>query len=316
MPAALSVFEKMLDGAMADDEIAATLTQLNTRGFGEEEILAAAQALRARMTVFEGAEDAIDVCGTGGDMHGTLNISTAAAFVLAGGGVRVAKHGNRAVSSKSGSSDVLSALGVSTDVPPAVMQKALKETNLCYLAAPLYHPAMKYVAAARKEVGRSIFNLLGPLCNPAKVKRQVVGVYDKKYLKIFPNILAALGSTRAWAVRGEDGLDEISTTAPTQICTLQVKDFVITPQELGLAPASLNDLKGGDAANNAAKLKGFLFGERTPYRDIVLLNAAAGFVITDKAEDLREGLALAATSVDQGHAKAVLEKLVAITSTA
>ncbi|MBI3418777.1 MAG: anthranilate phosphoribosyltransferase [Proteobacteria bacterium] len=315
-----SVFKRMLDGKMEDEEVKSSLLQLNTRGFGKEEILAAANALRERMTAFKGAEDAIDVCGTGGDQRGTLNVSTAVAFVLAGGGVRVAKHGNRAVSSHSGSTDVLVALGINTDVPAAVMQKALRETHFCYLAAPLYHPAMKYVAKARQELGvRTIFNLLGPLVNPARVKCQVIGVYDEAYLKIFPDILKELGSTHVYVVHGDDGLDEITTTAKTHIAELnegQVSQRVFDATSMGIARTTLDALRGRDALYNAAQLKGLLQGEKGPYRDMVLVNAGAGFVVAGKAEYLLEGMKLAAQSIDSGQALKVLEKFVAITKEA
>jgi anthranilate phosphoribosyltransferase len=314
------VFDAMFDGKMNDGEIADYLTDLNKRGFGEEEIYAAASSLRKRMTVFKGAEDAVDVCGTGGDRHGTLNVSTAAAFVLAGGGVKVAKHGNRAVSSLSGSSDVLGALGANIDVSPSVMQESFQETNLCYLAAPLYHPAMKHVAMARKQLGtRTIFNVLGPLVNPAKVKRQVIGVYDESYLKIFARILKKLGSTHVWVVHGKDGLDEITTTCATSVAMCDFegdKDFsvqTLTPAPLGLPQVSLDDLKGGDATHNAKKLKGVLDGEKGPYRDIVLLNTAAGFVVAGKAKDIQSGMTLAAEAIDSGRAAQVLDKFAAIT---
>jgi anthranilate phosphoribosyltransferase len=321
--ASSAIFEAMLDGRMNDGEIAAYLSELNKRGFGEDEIYAAALAMRKRMTVFKGAEDAVDVCGTGGDRHGTLNVSTAAAFVLAGGGVKVAKHGNRAVSSLSGSSDVLGALGANIEVSASVMQESFQETNLCYLAAPLYHPAMKHVAMARKQLGtRTIFNVLGPLVNPAKVKRQVIGVYDESYLNIFAHILKKLGSTHVWIVHGKDGLDEITTTSATSVamCNFEGnKDFnmqTLTPAPLGLPQVTLNDLKGGDATYNAKKLKGLLQGEKGPYRDIVLLNTAAGFVVAGKTSDIRGGMKLAAESIDSGNAARVLDKFAAITGNA
>jgi anthranilate phosphoribosyltransferase len=321
--ASSAVFDAMLDGKMDDGEIADYLTGLNKRGFGEDEIYAAATALRKRMTVFKGAEDAVDVCGTGGDRHGTLNVSTAAAFVLAGGGVKVAKHGNRAVSSLSGSSDVLGALGANIDVSPSVMQESFQETNLCYLAAPLYHPAMKHVANARKQLGtRTIFNLLGPLLNPAKVKRQVIGVYDESYLNIFAHILKKLGSTHVWIVHGKDGLDEITTTCATSVAMCDFegnKEFnvqTLTPTPLGLPQVTLNDLKGGDATHNAKKLKAVLEGEKGPYRDIVLLNTAAGFVVAGKAQDIQAGMKLAAEAIDSGGAAQVLDKFTTITGSA
>ncbi len=310
---------RMLDGRMEDSAISSFLLDLNRRGFGKEEMTGAAKALRERMILFEGAEDALDCCGTGGDMHGTLNISTAAAFVLAGGGVRVAKHGNRAVSAQSGSTDVLAALGVRTDVPPPVMQQALKETNICYLAAPLYHPAMKRVAGLRKQLGvRTIFNLLGPLASPANAKYQIIGVYDKNFLSVFPEILKELGSRRVYVVHGRDGLDEITTTGPTDIATLEedgrTGGFTLDPATFDIPKGTLDALKGGDAPTNARRLRALLEGEKGPCRDIVMLNAAAGFIVAGKTKDFRQGLACAADSLDSGAALGALEKLAALSS--
>ncbi len=313
-----ALFTRMLDGAMSDAEIAAALTQISEKGFDHEEILSGVDVLRERMTVFEGAEDAFDCCGTGGDRHGTVNISTAVTFVLAGGGVRVAKHGNRAVSSKSGSSDMLQALGVSTDVPQEIMQKALKSAGVCFLAAPLYHPAMKRVAAARKQLGtRTIFNLLGPLASPARVKRQLIGVYDKIHCRNFSEILKKLGSTHALVVHGRDGMDEITTTTATDAVELKNGGFqnvVFTPEKAGMLQVTLEDLKGGDAVTNAEKLKALLKGEKGPYRDIVVLNAAVAFAIADKASGLEEGLAMARDSLDSGAANHALQRLISITN--
>lgn len=308
---------KMLDGGMNDAEIAAQLVEINRKGFSVEEIRGAAAALRARMTPFEGAGDAIDCCGTGGDQAGTLNVSTATAFVLAGGGCRVAKHGNRAVSSQSGSTDVLGALGVKTDVPAEVMQKAIRDARICFLAAPLYHPAMKQVAAARKSLGqRTIFNLLGPLANPAGVKRQLIGVFDESYCAIFCEILKQLGSARAWVVHGHDGLDEISTTGASKVSELDkgnIRHFSVKPDDVFIKPVKLQALKGGDATVNAQRMLELLRGEAGPYRDIVLMNAAAGLIVTGSAKNLEEGMAEARKSIDSGAAKAALNKLIAIT---
>lgn len=308
----------LLRGGVADERIGEFLKHLHLRGETEDEVLGAARGLRARMNVFEGAADALDVCGTGGDNHGTYNVSSAVAFVLAGGGVKVAKHGNRAVSSKSGSSDFLSVLGIKIDASADAMRKSLEEANICFLMAPLYHPAIKNVMKARAALGhRSIFNLLGPLANPAKVKRQLVGVYDAKWLAPFAAILGALGSEAAWIAHGADGLDEITTTGTTHLCKLAngvVANAQITPEEVGLAPVKLDALKGGNTQHNTAKFKLLLDGERGAYRDIVCLNAAAGFVIAGKAETLQEGLALAAQALDSGNAKIALEKFVRISN--
>lgn len=308
----------LLQGGVADEHIIEFLKHLHLRGETEDEVLGAAKGLRARMKVFEGAADALDVCGTGGDNHGTYNVSSAVAFVLAGGGVKVAKHGNRAVSSKSGSSDFLSALGVKIDAGEAAMRKSLETANICFLMAPLYHPTIKNVMKARAALGhRSIFNLLGPLANPANVKRQLVGVFDQKWLTPFANILKALGSDCAWVAHGADGLDEITTTGTTYLCTLEngsVATSQLNPEDAGIAPVPLSDLKGGGVDENVAKFKALLEGEQSPYRDIVCLNAAAGFVIASKAKTVPEGLVLASHALENGRAKRALEKLIEITN--
>jgi anthranilate phosphoribosyltransferase len=311
-------FAELLHGGMPAQDMAAFLSLLHKRGETEAEVLGAARALRRAMTPFEGAADALDVVGTGGDGHGTYNISSAVIFVLAGAGIKIAKHGNRAVSSKSGASDVLGQLGIRVDVPATVMRKALDEANAAFLMAPLYHTAMKHVAPVRAALGhRTIFNLLGPLTNPGHVKKHLIGVYDRKWLLPFVRVLQALGSRAALVVHGRDGMDEITTTALTDCAALkdnQIETRALSPEDAGLSFTTLTSLQGGDAAANAAALKRLLEGEKGPYRDIVLLNAAAGFTLAGRAASLHEGVALGAESLDSGKAKDVLEKLTTLTN--
>jgi anthranilate phosphoribosyltransferase len=245
-------------------------------------------------------------------------VSTCAAFVAAGAGLTIAKHGNRSVSSLSGASDVLSALGVKIDLAPADITRVIEETGIAFLWAPMHHPAMKAWAPIRAELGlRTLFNLMGPLCNPANVTRQVVGVFAAEWVEPIAHVLHKLGSTHAWVVHGRDGLDELSTTGPTLVAELKggrVTSFEVTPEDTGLARATLADLKGGDAAMNADALRGVLAGHRGAYRDIVLINAGAALVVGGKARTITEGVTLAAVSIDSGAAKAALEKLVAATN--
>lgn len=308
----------ILTGNAADDDVAAFLTHLHRRGETEAEVLGAARGLRAHMQVFEGAEDALDIVGTGGDNHGTYNISSAVIFILAGAGIKIAKHGNRAVSSKSGASDFLSSLGIRVDVPQKTMQKAYEQANVAFLMAPLYHTAMKHVAPIRARLGfRTIFNLLGPLSNPARAKRQLVGVFDRKWCAPFAHILSSLGSTHAWVAHGLDGLDEITTTTESIVCTTHHGTFAsrdIHPSDAGLPLATLAELKGGDGAHNAAAFMRLLAGEKSAYRNIVLLNAAAGFIIAEKAASLAEGVALAEESLQKGLAAKALETFKRITN--
>jgi anthranilate phosphoribosyltransferase len=259
----------------------------------------------------------VDVCGTGGDGLHTLNISTAVGFVVAGGGVKVAKHGGKAASSRSGSSDVLSALGVKIDVTPEVERRSLDEAGICFMFAPTHHPAMKYVIPVRSELGfRTVFNLLGPLTNPAGAKRQVVGVPSSRFVEPLARALGALGAERAWTVHGE-GMDELTTTGETEVAEWHngaVRLFRITPEAVGLRRATLSELTGGSPEENAKALRALLDGEEGAYRDIVLLNAAAGFLVGEKVETLREGVELAAKSIDSGAARAALEKLIEVTN--
>jgi anthranilate phosphoribosyltransferase len=295
---------------------AAFLALLRGRGETVDEITGAAMLLRETMLRVDAPADAVDIVGTGGDGHGTFNVSTCAAFVAAGCGLTVAKHGNRAVSSRSGASDVLAALGVKIDAPSAVVARAIREAKIGFLWAPLYHPMMKVWAPVRAELGfRSIFNLLGPICNPAGVKRQVVGVFDQVWLSPIAHVLRNLGSEHAMIVHGADGMDELTTTGITNGAVLkngQVRALRVSPEDAGLPRARLADLAGGDAAANATALRGVLAGQRSAYRDIVLLNAAAALMVADRAASLAEGAALAADAIDNGAAARALAALVEI----
>jgi anthranilate phosphoribosyltransferase len=266
----------------------------------------------------EVAPGAVDIVGTGGDGHGTCNVSTWASLVAAGAGLKVAKHGNRSVSSLAGASDVLSALGVKLDVPADVVARSVNEAGVGFMWAPMHHPAMKHWAPVRAELGiRTIFNLLGPISNPAGVKRQVVGVFSWQWVEPIAHVLNKLGAEHVWVVHGHDGLDELTTTGSTDVAEVKngaVTVFEVTPADAGLPPAKLSDLKGGDAQSNAAALRGILAGTKSPLRDIVLLNAAAALVVGDKAANLTDGVALAAHSIESGAATSALERLIAITN--
>jgi anthranilate phosphoribosyltransferase len=270
------------------------------------------------MTRVDAPADAIDVVGTGGDAAGTHNISTSAAFIVAGAGVPVAKHGNRALSSKSGAADVLTALGVKIDLAPEAISRCIKDAGIGFMFAPMHHPAMKHVGPTRVELGtRTIFNLLGPLSNPAGVKRQMVGVFARPWIEPLAKVLGALGSERAWVVHGSDGLDEITTTGPSFVAELadgKVKTFEIKPEDVGLKRAVPADLKGGDAAANASALRAVLEGKPGPFRDVALFNAAAALVVAGKAKTLADGLKLAAKAVDSGEAMKRLDRLIAVSN--
>jgi anthranilate phosphoribosyltransferase len=313
-----SALEQMTAGAATPAQMGAFLMALRVRGETVEEITGAAQMLRAKMNRVEVASDAIDVVGTGGDTHGTYNISTCAALIAAGAGVKIAKHGNRRVSSKSGASDVLSELGVKLEVPAATIARCVGEAGVGFLWAPLHHPALKHWAPIRGELGiRTIFNLLGPICNPAGVKRQVVGVFSWHWVEPIAHVLNSLGAEHVWVVHGHDGLDELTTTGATDVAELKggkVTVFEVTPADAGLAPAKLSDLKGGDEKENAAAIRAVLAGKKTPLRDIAVLNAAAALIVAGKAANLLDGAALAAHSIESGAARRALERLVAITN--
>ncbi|MGI9169422.1 MAG: anthranilate phosphoribosyltransferase [Caulobacteraceae bacterium] len=311
-------FSACLRGEPSPAQIAAAVTAMRLRGETVGEITACARALRREAMILDHPYDVVDVCGTGGDGAHTLNISTAVALVAAGGGLKVAKHGTRAVSSKSGSSDVLAALGVNIAATPAQERRALDEAGVCFLYAPAHHRAMRHVMPVREDLGfRTIFNILGPLSNPAGAKRQVLGVFDGRWVEPLARVLGALGATRAWVVHG-DGLDELTTTGTTQVAEWReggVRLFNITPEAVGLPRAALADLRGGEPAHNARALREVLAGAKGAYRDVVLLNAAAAFLVADRAETLREGVEMAVAAIDSGAGERALKSLIAITNT-
>ena len=308
----------LMSGVAPPVAMGAFLMALRVRGETVEEITGAAKFLRARMTTVDAPPGSVDIVGTGGDSHGTYNVSTAATFVAAGAGVIVAKHGNRAVTSLSGASDVLAALGVKLDVPPVAVSRAISDSGVGFLWAPLYHPAMKTWAPIRADLGlRTLFNLLGPLCNPAGVTRQVLGVYDRKLVEPIAEVLKNLGSEHAWVVHGADGMDELTTTGATTVAELHggnISVFDVTPEDAGLPRADIAALKGGDAATNARALRNLLQGETGAYRDIVVLNAAAALIVAGKASGLEDGVTRAQSSIDSGRAAAALDRLVAVTN--
>ena len=310
-------FDRMMSGDATPAQMGGFLMALRVRGETVEEITGAARTMRAKALRIEAPPGAIDTVGTGGDGAGTFNISTAASLVVAACGVPVAKHGNRAFSSRSGAADILAALGVNIDAEPSVVGRAMVEAGIGFLMAPRYHSAMRHVGPTRVELGtRTIFNLLGPLSNPAGAKRQLVGVFAPNWVKPIAEVLAKLGSERAWVVHG-DGLDELTTTGTTLVAELKdgkVASFEVTPEDAGLPRATLDDIKGGDPAANAAQLTLLLDGRRGPLRDIVLLNSAAALIVAGRARDLRRGVDQAAEAIDEGKARRVLEKLVAITN--
>lgn len=307
----LEAMTKIMDGNIAEIEIASFLTGLAERGETAEEITGAARVLRAKAKTIKAPPDTVDCCGTGGDGTGTYNISTAVALVSAACGVPVAKHGNRAASSKSGAADVLEQMGVNLTMPVDALELALKQIHFAFLMAPNHHSAMKHVAPIRKKLGvKTIFNLLGPLSNPAGTKLQLVGVYDKKWLLPVANALQKLGSERAWVVHGSDGLDEITTTGPTFAAILdngKITGREITPDEFGLIPSKSEALKGGDAVENAKALRQLLNGEKSAYRDIVVANTAAVLCIHGSAKTLLEGAEKAAAAIDAGLAHKTLQ---------
>jgi anthranilate phosphoribosyltransferase len=317
---ARSAFEIMMSGDATPAQVGGFLMALRVRGETVDELTGGAEALRERMIEVQAPADAIDTCGTGGDASGTFNVSTAAALVVAACGVPVAKHGNRALSSKAGSADILAALGVNIDVEPSRVERAIREAGIGFMMAPRHHGAMRHVAGARVELGtRTIFNLLGPLANPAGARRQLLGVFAHDWIEPLAQVLGQLGSERAWVVHGSDGLDELTTTGPSHVAELRagrVTIFEVTPEQAGLPRARLEDLRGADATTNADALRALLDGVRGPYRDIVLLNSAAALVIADRAGDLAAGVARARDAIDSGAAKAALARLVAVSSEA
>lgn len=302
-----------LKGEPTPAQVAAALTALRMRGETVEEISAFATAMREAATTLDHPYDVVDTCGTGGDGQHTYNISTAAALVLAGAGVKVAKHGNRALSSKSGTSDVLSALGVNLAATPGQQRRALDQANIAFLFAPAHHTAMRHVTPIRAELGfRTVFNLIGPLSNPAGARRQLMGVYDPRLVEPLAEALGRLGAVHAWVVHGQ-GLDELTTTGATEVAEFHdgtVRRFTVTPEAAGLPRASIEAIRGGEPEDNARALRALLDGQAGAYRDIVLLNAAAALVVAGQAADLSEGATLAAAVIDDGRAAHALTELV------
>lgn len=315
---AAAAFDIMMSGEATPAQIGGFLMALRLRGETVDEITGAARTMRAKATPVEAPEGAIDTCGTGGDAKGTHNISTCAAFVVAGAGVPVAKHGNKSVSSKSGSADVLAALGVNLEVTPETVARCIAQANVGFMFAPAHHAAMRHVGPVRADLGtRTIFNLLGPLSNPANAQAQVIGVFSKDWIVPLAEVAGQLGSKHVWVVHGSDGLDELTTTGKTFVAELKdgrVNSFEVTPADAGLPQAKPEELLGGEAAENAQAIREVLAGDASPFRDIVILNAAAALIVAGKAATLSEGAALAAKAIDSGAARDALNKLVAITN--
>jgi anthranilate phosphoribosyltransferase len=313
-----NAFERILSGESTPAQTGAFLMALRVRGETVDEITGAVRAMRGKMLRVETTPDAIDIVGTGGDNVGTWNVSTLAAILAAACGVKVAKHGNRAASSKSGAADVLTAIGVKIGLPPEHVARCIDEAGVGFMMAPTHHASMRHVGPVRVELGtRTIFNLLGPLSNPASVSRQVVGVFSPGWLEPIAETLKTLGSERVWVVHGADGLDELTTTGPTHVVELKggkLSKFDVTPADAGLKVSSMEDLKGGDPAVNAVALKGVLQGAKNAYRDIAVLNAAAGLVVADKVKSLAEGARMAESAIDSGNAMKTLEKLTAVSN--
>lgn len=310
---AKDAFDIMMSGDATPSQIGGFLMALRVRGETIDELSGAVQTMRAKMLTVDAPEDAIDIVGTGGDGSGSYNVSTATAFVVAGAGVPVAKHGNRALSSKSGAADTLMALGINLDIDAASIGRCIHEAGIGFMFAPMHHSAMKHVGPSRVELGtRTIFNLLGPMSNPAGVKRQLLGVFSPEWVEPLAHAMRELGSDNVWVVHGE-GLDEITTTGVTQVSELKdgkITNFEINPVDLGIDIVTMDVLKGGDADHNAKALRNVLNGEKNAYRDITLLNSAAALVVAGKADNLELALATAAVSIDSGAAMRSLEALI------
>ncbi len=312
-----AAFDIIMSGNATPSQMGAFLMALRVRGESVDEITGAARIMRAKALTIDAPPGTIDTVGTGGDGSGTFNISTATALVVAGCGVPVAKHGNRAFSSKSGAADVLSALGVNIDADMAIVRRCLWEIGMCFLMAPRHHSAMRHVGPTRVELGtRTIFNLLGPMSNPAQTRRQLVGVFAPQWVVPMAEVLGRLGAERAWVVHGS-GIDEMTTAGVTTVAEFNggtVTSFEVTPEEVGLPRSALDDLKGGEPAHNAALMRDLLGGAPGPLRDVVLLNSAASLVVAGRAADLPAGIAMAAQALDSGAARDVLDRLVAMTN--
>ncbi len=311
-------FDRMMSGEATPSQMGALLMALRVRGETVEEITGAVATMRAKMLRVEAPSEAIDIVGTGGDASGSFNISTCAAFIVAGAGIPVAKHGNRALSSRSGAADVLTALGVKIDLAPDGISRCIHEAGIGFMFAPAHHPAMKHVGPTRVELGtRTIFNLLGPLSNPASVKRQMVGVFSRQWIEPLAHVLKNLGLEAAFVVHGSDGLDEITTAGPTSVASLErgvIRTFEITPEDVGLPRVRPEELRGGDAAENAAAILDVLKGKRCAFRDVAILNAAAAIVVAGKARDLKDGVTIATKSIESSEAEGRLDRLIAISN--
>lgn len=308
----------MMDGDATGPQIGAFLMALRVRGESIEEITGAVEAMRSKALSIKAPEGAVDTCGTGGDTAGTYNISTAAAIVLAACGVSVAKHGNRAVSSKSGSADVLETLGINIDADMAIVERCLYELGISFLMATRHHSAARHVGPARASLGtRTIFNLIGPLSNPAETKFQVIGVFDQKWNRPMAEVLGTLGSEHVWVVTGSDGLDEITITGDTHVAEYKngkISEFTVSPEQAGLKRATLKDIEGGDAEYNAAAIWKIMNGEKNAYRDIVLLNTAAALIVAGKVDNLKTGVQIAAGAIDSGKASETLKKWIELSN--
>lgn len=312
------VMTTIMNGEATPSQIGAFLMGMRVKGETVGEIAAAVSILREKMVQVPAPADVIDIVGTGGDGAETLNISTAASLVTASAGVPVAKHGNRALSSKSGASDVLQALGLKLDLTPERIGECIVEAGIGFMFAPAHHPALKHVGPSRMEMGvRTMFNLLGPQANPAGARRYMMGVYAKSWVEPVAAALLANRAISAWVVHGSDGLDELTTTGPSFVASIKngdLRSFEVTPEDAGLARATLDDLKGADPAYNASRLRALLDGQKDAYRDIVLFNAAAALIVADRAETLKQGVAQAAELIDSGKAKATLDTLIAVSN--
>ena len=315
---AREAFDVMMSGDATPSQIGGFLMALRVRGETVDEITGAVEIMREKMLPVEAPADAIDIVGTGGDASGSYNISTCAAFVGAGAGLKVAKHGNRALSSRSGAADVLMALGVKIDVPPEKISECISEAGLGFMFAPAHHSSMKFVGPSRVELGtRTIFNLLGPLSNPARAKRQVTGVFSKQWVEPLAQVLQNLGCEACWICHGEGGMDEIVPTGTTWISELKdgrITSFTLTPEEAGLKRSSFEQLKGGDAEHNADALRHVLAGKPSAFRDAAVMTAAAALVVAGKAADLKQGVLAAQKAIDSGAAEAALSKLVKVSN--
>jgi anthranilate phosphoribosyltransferase len=316
---AATAFDRMMSGEATPSQMGGLLMALRVRGETVDEITGAVTTMRAKMLSVKAPPDAVDIVGTGGDASGSFNISTCAAFIVAGAGVPVAKHGNRALSSKSGAADVLGALGVKIDLTPEQVGRCIAEAGIGFMFAPAHHPAMKNVGPTRVELGtRTIFNLLGPLSNPAGVRRQMVGTFSKHWVEPMAQVLKNLGAEAIWVVHGSDGLDEITTSGPTNVAALengQIRTFEVKPEDAGIPRTQPEALRGGDGSANAKTLLEVLKGKPSAYRDVSLLNAAAALIVAGKAQTLKDGVALAAESIDSGEAEGRLDRLIQVSTT-